>query len=88
MDSFATLLAFWVFIALVVLFLLYDANRTRTDQWLRDNPPPHWEYPWFVKLDYWVYHVESARVQNVAFESHNFFGSRFRKLGEPITFIR
>jgi hypothetical protein len=78
--NYLALLFCWLVLALVLILLL----RHYAQEWLADNDVMYPVYPWFVRLDHWLYHREAARVQHFVFEQHRFFGARVRVLGEFI----
>lgn len=70
-----------------ILFLVYDGLVNASRDWLAANDVMYPVYPWFVRLDHWIYHQETCRVQNVMYEQNRFFGARIKRVGKPITFL-
>lgn len=79
-------IVFGIFTALAILFLTYEALHESAEQYVKSLGGVSWgtPYPWYVRLDEWIYHKDYCRVGEFVHERQRFLGGRFNKIGAQI----
>ena len=77
-------LAFGIFTFLAILFLAYEALHESAEQYVKGLGGVSWgrPYPWWVRLDEWIYHKDYCRVGEFVYERQCFLGGHFNKIGD------